>query len=453
MLLTIAAAILVLGVLIFVHELGHFWAAKAVGIGVPRFSIGLGPATPVRFTRGGTEYVLSWIPFGGYVKMASKIELESIEALEGGEAEDYPPDQLFESKSLPARILVISAGVIMNALFAWGAYAFIAAYYGEQHDPMVELYHVAAETLPAGAEALANSPLGVPVIAINGSEVETWTDVEQAMLDPRSDSLVFEFEGRAAPIVARVPGTAIEERVQLAGSLVRWHQPKIGALLPGEPAADAGLQTGDVILFAGGDSLRAFYDLTRVVEPRVGQEIEFVVDRDGEILTFAVTPAAQEIEDPVSGETREVGRIGVGVFVDFTRVRYSPIAAVGEGFNDMVNAGSLVMAGLKGMVTAQISPRELGGPILIGQLSGQVVRAGLEVTLAFTAFLSINLAILNLLPIPVLDGGHLVFLFLEGVRGKPLSEIWRIRFSQFGLTVLLALMLFAVANDLVRVFL
>ncbi len=164
MLLTLASFAFVLGVLIFVHELGHFIAAKAVGIGVPRFSIGFGPATPLRFRRGETEYVIAWIPLGGYVKMASREEQDAMAAVEGGETpEEYPEDQLFENKSLPARILVISAGVAMNILFAWLIYSAVAAV-GWPEDPTTTIGRVVADTLQRALGSRSNSLLQIEVL-------------------------------------------------------------------------------------------------------------------------------------------------------------------------------------------------------------------------------------------------------------------------------------------------
>ena len=177
MLLTLASALVVLGVLIFVHELGHFWAAKAVGIGVPRFSMGLGPPTRLKWKRGETEYVVSWIPFGGYVKMATAEEDESMAGLEGGSADhNFPADRLFENKPLWARVVVISAGVTMNAVFAWSAYVLLAATYGRVEDPTTAIAVVDTAGLPAAARPLASLPFGTRILRINGDTVGSWKD-------------------------------------------------------------------------------------------------------------------------------------------------------------------------------------------------------------------------------------------------------------------------------------
>ncbi len=450
--LTLAATIFVLGVLIFVHELGHFMAAKAVGIAVPRFSIGLGPPTPLKFRRGETEYLLAWIPFGGYVKMASLEEQEAMASLEGGQLEkEYPPDQLFESKSLAARILVLSAGVIMNALFAWGVYSGLLWTYGQAVDPTTRISRVDAEALPEAAKALAEIPFGAEVEKINGVAIESWNDIMDRVLDARSERLAIEL-AVGGPIVVDVPGVDAEARAGIAGALIPLWQPKVGYLVAGKPAAGAGLEAGDLITHIGGSELRSWDALVTAVEGSVGEPLDLTIDRGGETVEIAVTPGEEEITDPVTGESRKVGRIGIGPQLDTRRIELGAVAALAGGARETWDNGMQVLVFLRGMILGQVSARQLGGPILIGQASGQFARAGFVALLSFMAFLSINLAILNLLPIPVLDGGHLVFLVLEGLRGgKPLPQTLRHRLTQVGLFLLLGIMAFAVVNDLVRI--
>lgn len=459
--LQILAFVFVLGVLIFVHELGHHLAAKAVGIGVPRFSIGLGPITPLRFRRGETEYVVSWIPFGGYVKMASKEEQDEIEALEGGRLEqEFPPEKLFESKSVPARILVLSAGVVMNALFAWGVYSCLAFAYGAAETPITRLGTIDAEALPENARALAAVPAGTAVERVNGAPVETWEDILEHVLDPRTESLRFEFAGGVEPVVLAVRGTAMEERVKISSALRPFLEARVGATTPGSPAHRAGLLSGDLIVEIDGEAIGSWDDLVAAVSGRAGEELAFVIERDGERVTASIAPV-EEIdrdprtlearEDPETGEPIKVARIGISQGLpDPVYVRYGPVAAIVEGARQTGEISALVLFTLKGMILGDVSVRELGGPVVIADVSAQAARAGFQALLAFMAFLSVNLAILNLLPIPVLDGGHLVFLVLEGVRGRPLSRDLRLRLTQVGLYFLLALMIFVVVNDVLR---
>ena len=451
--LTLAAFVFVLGVLIFVHELGHFLAAKAVGIGVPRFSIGFGPPTPIQFRRGETEYRVSWIPLGGYVKMASKEEQEAMGALEGGELEEeYPPDKLFENKSLGARILVISAGVAMNAIFAWVVYFGLSLAYGRAEDPTTRIAGFDEELLPAAAQELARLPYGTQITRVNGDTAASLNAIREAILDVRTDQLRFEFAGGLDPVVVRVPGTDAAGRVGLHDALVPLHEARLSMVALGKPAAAAGMEPGDLVVRANGDTIRTWYEMVAVIEPAAGDTIVLTVQRADSLFELAVVPELESVRDPVTGESREVGRIGIaGPRVESIRVEFSFAGAVAEGARLTWYDASRVLYTLWGMVTAKISPRELGGPIYIGQVSGQIAQAGFLPLLFFMAFLSVNLAVLNLLPIPVLDGGHLIFLFIEGIRGQPLSLNTRLRLTQVGLFVLLAIMVFALTNDLFRV--
>jgi regulator of sigma E protease len=453
-LLTIAAFVFVLGVLIFVHELGHFLAAKAVGVGVPRFSVGFGPATPIKFTRGETEYQVAWIPLGGYVKMASKEEQEAMAALEGGALqEEYPPDKLFENKPLGSRILVISAGVIMNALFAWAVYFFISLAYGRAEDPTTQLAGVDEGVLPAAASGLAQVPYGTRILRVNGDTVASLNAIREAVLDVRSERLTFEFADGQAPVVVDIPGTDAEGRVNLHDALLPLHEARIGLVAIGTPAHEAGLGPDDLIVRMNGDTIRTWYEMVAVIEGGVGDSIALQVLRSDSLLNLHVVPEEQTVKDPITGDSRQAGRIGIGpAQVEPIRVEFGLVGAFIEGGRLTWYDASRVLYTLWGMITARISPRELGGPVYIGQVSGQIAQAGLLPLLFFMAFLSVNLAILNLLPIPVLDGGHLVFLFLEGIRGEPLPVSWRLRLTQLGLFVLLGIMAYALANDLYRVF-
>lgn len=450
---TVVVTLFVLGVLIFVHELGHFVAAKAVGIGVPRFSIGFGPATPIRFRRGETEYVVAWFPLGGYVKMASREEQEAMASVEGGPlAEDFPPEMLFESKPLGARIVVISAGVLMNLLFAWAIYAGLAGLRGRTEDPTTALGPVFVEQLPPAAAALGNVPAGTQVVRVNGDTVATWDRLQAAVLDPTSDGLRFEFRDHP-PITLPIAGTDVEERVAVISALHPAWEPVAGAIAAGSPAAEAGLQAGDRIAAIEGRPVTYWWDIPPLVEPRAGDTLMVRAQRGDSSFAVTLVPRETSARDPYTGEPRTVGQLGFGVpAIDWVHVRYGPLDAAVQGAVRVWGDVELVWVTVSGIVTRKVSAREVGGPILIGQLSGQAARMGLVPLLVLMALISVNLAILNLLPIPALDGGHLVFLVWEGVRGRPLSLEARLRLTQVGILLLLALMVLVFRNDLMRVF-
>lgn len=454
MFLTLLVAVVVLGVLIFVHELGHFIAAKAVGVGVPRFSIGFGPPTPLTLRRGETEYVVSWFPLGGYVKMASREEQEAMSTLEGGETtRAFPPDKLFENKSLAARILVITAGVTMNALFAWVAYAGIVAIRGRSEDPTTSIGRVDSGVLPVGASQLASVPLGTQVIRVNEDTVRSWREILQAVLDPTSERLRFDFAGDLDPITVPIPGTDARARVALAGAIQPAWEPRAGSVTPGMPGAQAGIAPGDMVVAINGDTVRVWHDIPPLVEGRAGDTLNMLLLRADSLFELQVVPQERTVRNALTGEARKVGQIGLGIpELAPLRVEYGLGSALVEGGRWVRRDAELVLFTLRGMVIGQISVRDLGGPILIAQVSGQVAHAGLFPLVAFMAFLSVNLAILNLLPIPVLDGGQLVFLILEGIRRKPLSLDLRLRLTQVGVVVLLGLFVLVFVNDIVRLF-
>ena len=449
--ISVPAFIFVLGVLIFVHELGHYLAAKSVGIGVHRFSIGLGPATPLKFTRGETEYLIAWIPFGGYVKMASKEEQEQMEMLEGGAGTRvFPQEKLFENKPLWARIWVISAGVIMNMLFAWVTFFGLALAYGVSEDVTTQLARVDAQTLPAGATELAELPFGADILAINGEEVQSRDDILKAVLDAPAGLLNIVFEDH--PTV-EVEVTSEADNLAIAQSMVPLWAARIGGIVPASVAEKAGLEEGDLILSIDDKEIRSWDDMVDVLQSSAGVALSLDVERDGTVQKMTVTPKEEKIQDPQSGETRRVGRVGIVPQVDTRKVPVSLGEAFQLGNQRTWGATFQIVDTLKGMVQGLISPRELGGPLAIGQMAGQAARAGLEVLLMFTALLSVNLAVLNLLPIPALDGGHLVFLILEGIRGgKPVSLEWRLQALKVGVLMLLGLMVFVFGNDILRLF-
>lgn len=461
MLTTILATIVVLGVLIFVHELGHFMTAKWADIEVPRFSIGFGPKV-IGFTRGETEYVISALPLGGYVKMAGMEEMEHVEGgpatvndtvgddatQERGSAERRPRD--FESKSLAARTMVISAGVIMNLLFAVVAFTFIAGVWGVPADAGTVLGGVTEERLPAGADALTAIEPGWDVARVNDTEVESWRDMTLALTRARAGETEMAF--RNAPAITFALPSGDEDRASLIASLepLLPTPAVLAEVMANGPAAQAGLRSGDRIVQVGGTPVETWQQFIAVVERSPGQPVPLVVERDGQRFETSVTPHDRELDSGI-----RVGRIDVAIpylspEMHLPRERLGPVGSVARGFTQTWEVTALTVDFLFGMVTGRHSARNVGGPIMIGQMSGRFARAGAEAFLTFMAILSINLAILNLLPIPVLDGGHLVFLGIEAVRGRALSFEQRMRMTQVGFVFIIMLMAWAIGNDLLR---
>jgi regulator of sigma E protease len=360
MLFTIAATIVVLGVLIFIHELGHFLAAKSVDIEVSRFSIGFGPKL-IGFKRGETEYVISALPLGGYVKMEGMAGDEVVEPLEGkSEPAREPSPRDFDQKPLLVRVYVIMAGVVMNAIFAVVAFAVIA-------------------------------------------------------------------------------------------SQVGYLIPLVTSIVPDSPADRAGIQPGDLIVAIDGRRTTTFDDVAYDIGTRPNQTVILSVERANQVLNVRLTTAGLRNYDELAKDTIEVGQIGVGVEnTDQTFRTMGPVAALGEGFRQTGRWIGNIGGFLGRIFSGKDSASQLGGPIAIGQMSGQFARAGFLPFLQFMAIISVNLAVLNLLPIPVLDGGHLLFLAVEGIRGREMSLNQRMRLTQVGMLFVLGLMVVAIANDILR---
>ena len=460
--MTILATLVVLGVLIFVHELGHFMAAKSVGIEVQRFSIGL-PPTMFGFRRGETEYVIGWVPLGGYVKMGG-MDDEVMERIEGGPEEGAeggaeegavkeprePRPSDFDGKPIWARTWVISAGVIMNMLFAFAVYTGVNAAWGLQELPENRVGRVRPELLPPGAEALVELPVGARLIAVGDRQVDDWGDVQDGFMGAPAGPLTI-VTGEPRVEVEIDVASDLEVRAQILRGLSFWVDAEVGVVNPGSPAERGGLETGDRVLVAGGVPMSNWYDFVDVVEARAGIRTELSLERNGRLLTRFVTPEPTREDDPVTGESVRVGKVGIFP-PSFPHRDVSLAEAVRLGYTETVGISALILGFLGDLVTGGVSPRSVGSIVTIGAASGQAAQLGLETFLRFMALFSVNLAILNLLPIPVLDGGHLVFLGIEAVRGKAISVQQRLRWSHFGFVIIVGIMLWALSNDILRLF-
>jgi len=452
MLLTLASLVIVLGVLISVHEFGHFVIAKAVGIQVLRFSLGFGRPL-IAWRRGETEYWISWIPLGGYVKMAGLEEEGMVGELEGGKADAViDPDRAFDRKPLWARMAVILAGVTMNVLFAFALYTCLNLTYGEPQVAITPVDTVDVARLPPGAQGLATVRRGDVITRINGDTVKTWDKVQDVILNAR-DTVRVHIAGRPDPIVLHFHGRNDPAREQTLVSMRALIRPQIGIVTPGQPAARAKLQLGDIVVRAGSDTIRSWDEMVRKVRSSPGKPLALDILRGDSVMRVTVVP---EIETQVDS----LGRRTVYGLIGASPDPRAPTARVPVGFGAAVAGGArqtvfqiaATVVSVKRLVFGQASPREVGGPILIAQMSGQMVRLGLEWFLRFLAFFSISLAVLNLLPIPVLDGGHAMFLIAEGIRRKPLSPQLRLRLTQVGMILVLAIMVLALSNDVLRFF-
>jgi regulator of sigma E protease len=449
--MTVLATIVVLGVLIFVHELGHFWAAKLVGVEVQRFSIGLGPRIwGVKW--GETEYVFSAIPLGGYVKMGG-MEDEVLDKLEGGDSKEprIPGPRDFDGKPIWARTLVISAGVIMNMVFAFAIYATVAGVWGVQDYATTRVGKVYETFLPRGTEAMAQIPAGAQMVRVGDRVTEDWGDVREGLANALPGPLTVVFRNPDGQVEIQAPEVE-EDRLRLATAVQPWFDATAGMVDSGSPADRGGLEPGDQILSVNGTPVENWYGFLDAIKSRPGDRVELGILRDGRDLTRAVTLGVQEEEDLVTGERVSVGHVGISRSPpEMVYARVGAGEALVVGYRNTAAITSMILGFLRDLVTGHVSPRSVGSIVTIGEASGQAAEAGLEYFLGFLALFSVNLAILNLLPIPVLDGGHLVFLAIEAIRGgNPLSVEQRLRWSQVGFVVLMGIMVWALSNDFMR---
>ncbi len=438
---TVLATLVLLGVLIFVHELGHFWAAKAVGIGVERFSIGLGPRV-WGYTRGETEYVLSAIPLGGYVKMQG-MEDEVMEHLEGGASDGRrrPNPRDFDSKPIWARAFVISAGVIMNMLFAVGAYSAWAGIWGREELATTRVMAVADSTLPSGAEALAGIPSGAEIVRIGETEPQSWNQVQRAFLEAPAGVVSVVTRSPSSTVEIEIPADR-EERLALATSLTEWVEPRVGRVTPGSAADRAAILAGDLVTSVAGVPVASWTGMVREIAARPAESVEIEVLRDGTPLLRVAELGVAEDENGERGQ--------LGVYPPTVHVSVGLGEAAVFGYNQTIFTTGLILGFLRDLVTLDVSPRDVGSIGTIAVASGQAASEGMGEFLRFMALFSVNLAVLNMLPIPILDGGHMVFLGIELVRGEKLTVKQRVRWSQVGLFVVLGIMVWALGNDLLR---
>ena len=466
--LAILAPIIVFGLVIFVHELGHFIAAKLTGVYAPRFSIGFGPAL-WRHRRGETEYVLAALPLGGYVRMASRHDAQTSFMEGGGESETdalkpgepgYDPEAMlpfgpkpvpehrwFESKSLAARLFIMIAGVTMNILLAFTVLTALSLTYGE---PVIGTRVVGAVHPLAAAPALAQLQAGDTIVAVNGAPVRTWSEIAERIDATRTGTVVLRTNRGELSVPVGTPGAPTT--AQLLGAVDFFIAPVIGDVLPGSPAKRAGLQVGDSIVTIGNLPVRSWSQLQERVTPSAGTELPFQVRRGGRVLSMRIRPESTSQKDPETGTTRTVGKIGAAAADPTTR---QPIgvgdAVVAGARGTWVTAGKIVGT-VRGLLTREVSVRQLGGPIAITRASVAAAQSGLESLFFLIALLSVNVAVLNLLPIPILDGGQILLNIAESVKGSPFSARTRENILRFGLVAILLIFVMSTFNDVVMGF-
>ena len=447
-LISLLAFIVAIGVLVTVHEFGHFWVARRLGVKVLRFSIGFGkPLWQRRFGADNTELVVAAIPLGGYVKMLDEHE---------GEVPATELDRAFNRQPVRSRMAIVVAGPLFNFLFAIAVYwlMFVAGVPG--------LRPVVGAVMPDSYGEQAGIVSGDEILAVGATATPTWETTVLALLDASlggHDAVALTV--RSSQGVERHLLASFESSDQLLKKggvlenfgLTPWQPPAvIDRLIEDGAGARAGLQPGDRIVQADAVAISSWSRWVDYVRARPGQLIEVRVLRSGQETVLGLTP------DSVADAGQTIGRIGAYVRLpdDDQRatmrvvVRYGPLQAVSEALGKTWDVTTLTLRTLWKMVSGGASVENLSGPISIAQYAGQSAVVGLAAFLGFLGIVSVSLGVLNLLPIPVLDGGHLLYYLLELVKGSPVSEATQLLGQKIGIALLLALMTLAFYNDLIR---
>ncbi|TCS71133.1 regulator of sigma E protease [Sulfuritortus calidifontis] len=444
---TLLAFLVTLAILIVVHEFGHYSVARLMGVKVLRFSVGFGQVIARRQDRHGTEWALSAIPMGGYVKMLDEREGEVAE-------QDLP--YAFNRQNVWKRSAIVFAGPAANLLLA------ILIYWGLFFSGVPALKPILGEP-PAGTPAyIAGIRSGETVLSVNDEKVESWQDLhwsllrhglgaERLSLETRDNADHLHF--RQLDLSGLAPDVKETDPARAAG-LTRYIPaiaPVLGEVVAGGQAALAGLRVGDRILSVDGVAVANWHELVQKVRSAPGQALTFELARQGQVLRVNVTPTAADEAGQRVGKIGAAPQIPPGTFEALqTQVRYSAGDAVVRALAKTWELSSFSLEMLGRMVIGQASLDNIAGPITIADYAGQSARSGIASFIAFLALISISLAVLNLLPIPLLDGGHLLYYLVEVVTGRPVPERVQEIGQRIGMALLGVLMFFALFNDLQR---
>ena len=458
--LALLAPVLVLGLVIFVHELGHFLAAKAMGVYAPRFSH--------RLRAGALEEAARRDGVRDRRAAARRLRAHGVAPrrdgsafLEGGSEEQsglkegdpgYDPDAMVPFGPRPCRsiggsnrsrcwprLLILFAGVTMNAVLALVVAIGLSYHFGRT---VLPTRVVGAVHVPAGGSALAALQPGDTIFRVNGDSVGDWSDILSRIALSRANVT---FGTQHGDVV--VPLNDSLTPLAVARAVDYWVPPVVDSVLPGGAAAEAGLEKGDSIAAINGVATPGFADLVDRVSPAAGSTLVFTVWRQGKPLDVRVTPQATPVTDPITNAVDTLGRIGVAQRQDVRRLPVGFAQAVATGASATWVMGGAVIGTVHDLITRKVSVKELGGPIAITRASVQAARNGVETLFYLIALLSINVAVLNLLPIPILDGGQIVVNVIETAKGSPFSARTRENILRFGLVVIALLFALVMFND------
>lgn len=445
----VGAFVVALGILITVHEFGHFWVARRLGVKVLRFSIGFGrPLWSWRVGADRMELAIGAFPLGGYVKMLDETE---------GEVPPAEIHRAFNRQKTWTRMAIVVAGPLFNFLFA------ILAYWAVYMVGVDGVKPVVGKVMEGSIAQQGGFRAGDEILSIDGKAVQSWDQrrlylfqraldrgrVNVEVRDLRGQVELLQLDLSKLPVQA-VNASLLERGIGLIGYIPE-PLPVIGAIEPG-PATRAGMKVGDRLVEVNGEPVRSWEDLVALISKSPGKPVHIAAERDGERLGFEVTPDAVELD----GQT--IGRINIrpqfSEIPDAMRVkvRYGVSEALTEGIRNTWSMSVLTLEMLYRMLKLEVSARNISGPITIAQYAGFSAKAGVTQFVLFLGVISISLGVLNLLPIPVLDGGHLMYYIIETVKGSPLPERFLVLGQQIGVALLVGLMVLAFYNDLTRIF-
>jgi regulator of sigma E protease len=447
---TLASFVVALGILIVVHEYGHYLAARICNVKVLCFSVGFGrPLLVWRRGRDATEWILAAVPFGGYVKMLDERE---------GPVAAAERERAFNRQNVWRRIFIVVAGPVFNLLFAIAVYAGLFLYGLPEPRPIVG--EPAAGTFAHAAGLRA----GDTVRSVGGEPIATWQELRWRVIQGalQREALLLEVSNEREAIAQRkldltsFPAADFEgdalERIGL-----RLYRPPLvpvfGTIVPLSPAERAGLKVGDRVVEAGGKAIAYWEELVQAIRARPGAPLRLSIERNGERIALEVVP------DTVNVGSVQIGRIGAAPRVPeshadriLVRVNYGPLGALAKACSKTADIALFSLKMLGRMLIGEVSWKHLSGPVTIADYAGQSAQMGWLSYVTFLALISISLAVLNLLPIPLLDGGHLLYYAVEIIRGSPVSERAMELGQRVGLALLLLMMAFAFYNDLNRLF-
>jgi len=442
--------IVAIGVLVTVHEFGHFWVARRFGVKVLRFSVGFGkPIWRGCRKNDETEYVIAAIPLGGYVQMLDERE---------GPVDEHELDRAFNRKSLFARISVVAAGPIFNFLFAIFAYWVIFLVGIDGLRPIV------GDVEPQTIAAAGGFQSGDYIVSIDGENTPTWNSVMLQLLDNSMTQKNVAVEVRNnvdAEQTRQLDFSGMKgvlQRDELLGAIGFQPfrpliEPVIGQLVSGAAAANAGIEKYDRIVTVDGQAVESWQRWVEIVRASPDKDLDVLIEREGVSKKLVIRPHRVVLE---SGD---IGRIGASVHMPENildelnvTVSYGPLQALLEATNKTWKMTGMTISMLVRMVTGEISASNISGPISIAQYAGYSAGIGITAFISYLAIISISLGILNLLPIPVLDGGHLMYYLVEMIKGSPVSEQTQALGQRIGIAFLLGLMVLAFYNDLTRIF-